>query len=138
MEIRCEASLLASLEARARAAAPAEACGLLAGRRDRLGCRLTEFIEMTNHSVELGMFCMDPVEVLRTQARIEAERQQLCALFHSHPGGHAALSARDLVCAWPELIQIVCAPGAEPEAEFAAWQVRGGRARRLPILTERA
>ncbi len=135
MEIHCEASLLATLEARARAAAPAEACGLLAGVRDRHGWRLTEFIELDNRSTELGKFSMDPIAVLRVESRIRAEGQLLCGCFHSHPGGKVALSASDLSCAWPELIQLVCTADIPRVAEHAAWQVRDGRAQRLAILT---
>lgn len=100
---------LSAIEAKARAAAPREACGLLLGRGDtQTGFTVTRVVESENVAPPEAhdRFEIEPALLLRihrslreaagaagAQASTEAER--ILGVYHSHPGGKPAPSAVD-------------------------------------------
>lgn len=89
----------------ARSALPAEAVGLLGG----LGGTATVAIGLPNLA-GLGAFHADPRAQFLAQRRLAATGLELLAIYHSHPGGGAVLSARDQQFAQPwQVIQVVVA-----------------------------
>lgn len=66
----------------ARAEAPKEACGLIAGR----GTDATRVIRCANaHPVPVTRYTIDPREQLRAFRDMEAKGEDLVAIYHSHP-----------------------------------------------------
>ena len=68
--------------AHARAEAPKEACGLIAGR----GTDATRLIRCANaHPAPVTRYAIDPREQLRAFRDMEAKGEDLVAIYHSHP-----------------------------------------------------
>jgi proteasome lid subunit RPN8/RPN11 len=89
----------------ARSALPAEAVGLLGG----LDSTVTVSIGLPNLA-GLGAFSADPRAQFLAQRQLAADGLELLAIYHSHPGGGATLSARDQQFAQPwQALQVVVA-----------------------------
>ncbi len=80
------------IEAHLQANLPEEACGLLAGRDGHVSA----VIPITNHVHSPVRFYMDPLELVSALTRIEEQKSELLAIFHSHPTGPAHPSATDI------------------------------------------
>jgi proteasome lid subunit RPN8/RPN11 len=108
--------------------APLEACGLLAGKHDRV----EEMIGVLNQAQSPVRFVMDPYEQLKAFERIESRGLDLIGIFHSHPAGPETASPTDIAEAAYEVIHVILAfNGAE-------WIVRGywiehGAAAEVPL-----
>lgn len=80
------------IAAEARAQAPHEACGYVAGKGDR-----AEFlIPMRNTSAGPGRFSFDPKEQFAAVREARAAGLDLIAVYHSHPAGEARMSEEDV------------------------------------------
>lgn len=76
----------------ARAEAPVEACGILAGRTQRV----QRLYRMTNVDHSSDHFMMEPAEQFRVAKDIRAAGLQMLAIYHSHPETPARPSAEDV------------------------------------------
>jgi proteasome lid subunit RPN8/RPN11 len=86
--------VLPSLIAIAESEAAREVCGFVL---EGSGAASPEIVALRNVAGDPARaFRMDPGDVLAVLRRVEQERCGLAALYHSHPSGGAALSARDL------------------------------------------
>lgn len=85
-------SVLDDMIAQARAAAPIEACGMLAGTD---GCA-TSLYRMTNADHSPDHFTMSPAEQFAVVRTMRAAGQKLLAIYHTHPASPARPSAEDL------------------------------------------
>lgn len=74
------------------AEAPLEACGLLAGRANRV----EEIYPIANALKSPLRFRMDPYEQLQAFEDIEKSGLELVAIYHSHPGGPETPSQTDI------------------------------------------
>lgn len=84
--------------------APLEACGLLAGKKDRV----EKVLFVRNQAQSPARFVMDPYEQLQAFDWIESNRLDLLAIFHSHPAGPETVSPTDIAEAAYEVVHIVC------------------------------
>jgi len=82
---------------------PLEACGLLAGKEDRV----EKVIGIPNQTQSLTRFVMDPYEQLKAFDWIESNKLDLLAIFHSHPAGPETASPTDIVEAAYEVVHII-------------------------------
>ena len=93
--------LLDAIITDARAAAPAEVCGMLAGR----GESVEEVLPVRNQADDpQNHFLMDPVGMEAAQQRMDDQALTLIGYYHSHPRGAAQPSRvgrASLV--WPDL-----------------------------------
>ena len=94
---------------------PLEACGLLAGRQDRV----EEVILVRNQAQSPVRFVMDPYEQLHAFQRIDANGQALLGIFHSHPAGPETASPTDIAEAAYEVVHVIWSRTP------VAWQARG-------------
>jgi [CysO sulfur-carrier protein]-S-L-cysteine hydrolase len=116
--------------AHARAEAPKEACGLVAGR----DARATRVIRCTNASpTAVTRYTIDPREQLRAFRDIEANGEELVAIYHSHPVTQAYPSPTDRAEAhYPDAFYVlVSLRDATPEVR--AFRVRDGWVRQVPL-----
>lgn len=94
-------------------ALPREACGLLIGRPEGAGdVRVTGLVASANVAAEPDRFEIDPALLLDLQRRARAAPagDALVGLYHSHPNGRLALSARDRAeAAMPGLVWLITA-----------------------------
>ena len=85
-------AILEEIDAQARAEAPNEACGYLAGSSGaaRLAIRLTNVDASPEH------YSMSPKEQFAALKRAREEGLELLAVYHSHPATPARMSAEDI------------------------------------------
>lgn len=95
----------AAIIAHARAKAPREACGVLAGQ----GQRVRKVYRLSNVASEPGSrYLADPVEQLRFFRDVEARGWELLAIYHSHPHSPAWPSPTDVELAYyPEALHVI-------------------------------
>lgn len=95
--------------------APLEACGLLAGRNDRV----ERIFEIRNQAQSAVRFVMDPLEQLAAFEWIDVHDMELLGIFHSHPTGPETVSPTDIAEAAYAVIYIIL---SRPEGD---WRARG-------------
>ncbi len=94
---------------------PLEACGLLAGKNDRV----EKVIVVRNQAQSRVRFVMDPYEQLRAFDWIEANGLDLLGIFHSHPAGPETASVTDIAEAAYEVVHLIWS------RDQNRWQARG-------------
>ncbi len=88
----------------AKAEAPLEACGILAGREQRV----VQFYTMTNEDRSGEHFAMPPTEQFKTAKAIRAAGLQMLAVYHSHPETPARPSDEDIRLALtPDVVHVI-------------------------------
>lgn len=98
-----------------KAYAPLEACGLLAGKEDRV----EQVLIVQNQAQSPVRFVMDPYEQLRSFEWIESHALDLIGIFHSHPAGPEVASPTDIAEATYEVVHVILSPGRDE------WKARG-------------
>jgi len=118
--IRLPEAVALELEQWAASAAPAEACGVLVGRRTEAGTEVLAALRGRNLARASDRFELDPGELVGMDAIASEAGAELVAIWHSHPAGPAQLSARDLGVELGTWDQVVVGL-AESEGERVAW-----------------
>lgn len=95
--------------------APLEACGLLAGKNNRVEKIL--FVE--NQAQSPVRFVMDPYEQLQAFDWIESNDLDLLGIFHSHPAGPETASPTDIAEAAYKVVHLICSRTDDQ------WKLRG-------------
>lgn len=95
--------------------APLEACGLLAGKNDRV--KKVLFVQNQAQSPE--RFVMDPYEQLQAFERIDSDGLDLLGIFHSHPAGPETVSPTDIAEAAYDVVHVICS------RKNGEWKLRG-------------
>lgn len=129
------------LVAHARSGAPAEVCGILAGKSNEQGSEDAvgeRFVER-QHSVEntainqQSRYEIDPREQLAVMEEIEANGREVVGFYHSHPAGPPEPSATDVAEAtWPDKSYVIlfCDDG---EWSLGSWNWTGDEFVREPV-----
>ena len=94
---------------------PLEACGLLAGKNDRV----ERVMPIRNQAQSPVRFVMDPYQQLQAFDWIDSNGLELLGIFHSHPEGPETASPTDLAEAAYEVVHLVWA------RMQGAWRARG-------------
>jgi proteasome lid subunit RPN8/RPN11 len=120
----------------ARAARPAECCGLLLGhpRGDGDdGPDIVEAVAAANLSEDRNRFLLDPRDHIDARRRARAGGLAVVGFYHSHPRSSAEPSAADIAEAgYPGLVHlIVSLIGDQPRARL--WRLDGNDPRELPL-----
>ena len=84
--------IFSQMLAQARAQAPVEACGILAGN----GPRVQRLYKMANTDQSSEHFAMAPEEQFAVTKDIRAKALDMLAIYHSHPSSPAQPSAEDI------------------------------------------
>jgi proteasome lid subunit RPN8/RPN11 len=92
-----------------------EACGLLAGKKDRV----EKVLLVRNQAQSPVRFVMDPYEQLQAFEWIESHMLDLVGIFHSHPAGPETASATDIAEAAYEVVSVIWS------RSHGAWKARG-------------
>jgi proteasome lid subunit RPN8/RPN11 len=121
MHVRLDQGLERQLAAHAAAAAPREACGLLAGRRAGGGWHVHALVPLCNRSRRPDAFAIDACDYARADRAARLSGAAIAGVFHSHPRGPARPSPRDLAMAWTEHVQLIVghSPAGPRLAAFA-------------------
>ena len=124
------AALRDAIVSHARAESPREACGLVAGRDGRA----TRVIRCVNaHPAAVTRYTIDPREQLRAFRDMEANGEDLVAIYHSHPATQAYPSPTDRAEShYPEAIYVlVSLRDAAPDVR--AFRIRDGWVREVDL-----
>ncbi len=112
------------MRAHVAAAAPLEACGLLAGKERQSGA----VYRITNELASRERFRMQPSEQLKAFVDIEKAGAELLAIYHSHPAGPPRPSKTDVAEAlYPGVIHLIWSP-QDGEWNCGAFLLDEGRA----------
>lgn len=94
---------------------PLEACGLLAGKQDRV----EKVIFVRNQAQSPVRFVMEPSEQLQAFDWIDVNGLELLGIFHSHPSGPETASPTDIAEAAYEVVHLIWS------RTHGDWQARG-------------
>lgn len=125
LTVRLPRGLRDAIIAHCVAQQPLEGCGLLLGDRDDRAARIHE--APPAHNVLASPHCYEiaPEAVLAADRLARATSRALLGAWHSHPGGRAVPSARDLAEAWPDWCYLIIGLAAPQAPELRAWRVLG-------------
>jgi proteasome lid subunit RPN8/RPN11 len=91
--------------AHARADAPRECCGIIAGRNGQP----TRLYRLTNLEPGVDRYLIDDAEVYRVYREIEDGGDELLVIYHSHPISVAYPSKTDVSLAfWEDAFYVIC------------------------------
>ena len=120
--------LLLRIRKEAASAFPEECCGLLIGERrsdDRI--KVHDLVPAANVAPDRRQrFEVDPAVHLRCQRALRGTGRRVVGHYHSHPGGRAEPSFRDIESiSDPALIWVIVAVGTDMDVgEIRAWRVK--------------
>jgi proteasome lid subunit RPN8/RPN11 len=114
----------------ARADAPNEACGVLAGT-DGVVSRV---IPLRNAAAEpQTRYLLDPATLVRTWAEIENAGLSLIGFYHSHPRGDPVPSPTDIrEATYPDAVYVIVGLRGETP-QLAAWRVHSAEVERVEL-----
>ena len=92
VSLEIPADIFEQIIVQAKAQAPVEACGILAGRNDKV----EKLYEMTNVDKSSYHFMMEPKEQFKVVKDIRSAGLEMLAIYHSHPTTPARLSQEDI------------------------------------------
>ena len=91
-ELQIPNNIFEQMLRQAKAQAPIEACGILAGKDGAI----EKLYKMTNANKSSDRFMMEPEEQFKVVKDIRAAGLDMLAIYHSHPQTPARLSAEDV------------------------------------------
>jgi len=107
---------------------PLEACGLLAGKNDRVEMTLGIY----NAERSPVRFRMEPRAQWRAFQRIEAAGLDLVGIYHSHPNGPEAPSPTDIAEALYPVAQVIWYR-VDGKWRARGFQIQGGKATEITL-----
>jgi proteasome lid subunit RPN8/RPN11 len=114
----------------ARAEAPIEACGILAGGNGRV----EKFYKMTNAEHRRDHFMMEPVEQFAAVKDIRSASLEMLAIYHSHPETPARPSAEDVRFALiPGIIYVIVSLQGNNGPVVKGFQIEDGSINEVPV-----
>jgi len=129
--IRIAATVLDDMVAHARAMAPAECCGLLAGRGDAVA----EAIRTRNIAAHPSRFLIDPADHIAERRAARERGLDVVGFYHSHVRAGAAPSARDRdEAAYPNHLHAIVGLAADPP-EVRLFRLVDGNFLEVPFVT---
>jgi len=108
---------------------PLEACGLLAGKNDRV----EKVLLVRNQAQSPVRFVMDPYQQLQAFDWIDSNRLELLGIFHSHPAGPETVSVTDIAEAAYEVVHIVCSR-VDSQWKLRGFWIENGQASEITLL----
>jgi proteasome lid subunit RPN8/RPN11 len=128
-------SLLDELRREAELAYPAECCGVLGGRGDKVK-EVIRLVPVANRRTDdPHRYLILPDDLRRVTDDLRQMELEVLGFYHSHPDHPAAPSAFDTEHAWPWYSYLIVGVNAGRAAELASWQLNEDRAamRREPL-----
>lgn len=124
--------VLKGIIAHARADAPVEACGYLAGTEGQI----SDFYPLKNADGREDHFSFLPEEQFAVHKSIRQAGRQIIAVYHSHPESPAGPSAEDIRLAYdPALLYVIVSLADETPVVKGFW-IREGVVREVSFNVE--
>ena len=116
--------------AQAKALAPIEVCGILAGSNGKV----EKFYKMTNADNSSTHYMMDPREQFATVKDIRSAGLEMLAIYHSHPETPARPSAVDIRLALtPNVIYVIVSLHKNNGSAVKGFHIAGTNVTEVPI-----
>jgi len=134
--LRIARQMLDEIVAHARAEAPNECCGMI-GARDGAA---TSLHRATNAEASPLRYVVDPLDQLRIMEELEADGEELGAIYHSHTASDAYPSQTDINLAenWPDPLYVICSIADDDAPDVRAFEIRDGAVREQELEVEPA
>lgn len=125
--------LAAQLRAHCETVYPEEGCGLVAGRAGRV----TYIYPIDNILHSQTAYEMAPLQQVQTMLEIEAQGNELCAIFHSHPHTPAYPSPTDVTQAYyPEAVYLIVSLQDRQQPEIRGFRIIEGTVAETAVFIE--
>ena len=111
---------------------PYECCGLLIGRFDNDGKRVTEIYPISNareESAKRNRFLITPEELMKGERYARSRDLEVVGFYHSHPDSPAVPSKYDLEHAWPTYSYIIVSTAEGQSGDLFSWVQEADRSR---------
>ena len=104
LKLKIPGNIFEQMLQQAKAEAPIEACGILAGKNKKV----EKLYKMTNTDQSSDHFMMTPEEQFKVVKDIRSDGLEMLAIYHSHPETPARPSAEDIRLALtPDVIYVI-------------------------------
>jgi desampylase len=132
VEVSIRRSVIDDVIAHARAAAPAECCGMLLGE----GAAIVDSLRAANIAEDpTRRFVVDPGDHIASRRKARERGLAIVGFYHSHPRSPAAPSATDVAEAgYDDLFHLIVSLAADP-AVAQLFRLEGGNIRSVPLVT---
>lgn len=118
------AAMRDEIVAHARAEAPRECCGVIAGQQGRP----VQLYRLTNVEPGNDLYRIDDTELYHVYRELDERGCEILAIYHSHPVSPAYPSRTDVALAyWPEAFYLICSLAAPNSPELRAFRIVDGR-----------
>ncbi len=121
--------ILEQMILQATAAAPVEACGILAGKDGGV----EKFYPMTNADNSSEHFALVPQEHFSVVKQMRSEGQEMVAVYHSHPASPARPSEEDIRLALMPGAKYVILSLAGEEPDVKCFEIEDGEVTKIEI-----
>ena len=129
-QLKIPAEIFEQMVAQAKAEAPIEACGILAGKDGAA----EKLYKMTNADQSSDHFMMEPKEQFKVVKDIRAAGLEMLAIYHSHPETPARPSAEDIRFAFtPNVIYVIVSLQDTNAAAVKGFLIEDGNVTEVPV-----
>ena len=130
MKLEIPTNIFEQMVAQAKALAPIEACGILAGKDNKA----EKLFEMTNADNRSDHFMMEPKEQFAVVKDIRSAGLEMLAIYHSHPETLARPSAEDIRLALtPDVIYVIVSLQDANDANVKGFLVENSTVTEVPV-----
>lgn len=130
MTLQIPPDILDRMIAQARAEAPVEACGILAGNDGKV----RKLYAMTNADAAADHFMMEPAEQFAVVKEMRADGVEMLAVYHSHPESPARPSAEDIRLALtPGVVYVILSLQDSDHPVVKGFTIESGDVAEVPV-----
>jgi len=130
MKLEIPTNIFEQMVAQAKALAPIEACGILAGKDNKA----EKLFEMTNADNRSDHFMMEPKEQFTVVKNIRSADLEMLAIYHSHPETPARPSAEDIRLALtPDVIYVIVSLQDANDANVKGFLIENSTVTEVPV-----
>ena len=130
VELKIPRQIFERMVEQAKAEAPIEACGILAGK----GSRVKKLYEMTNADSSSDHFMMEPEEQFAVVKDLRAAGLKMLAIYHSHPATAARPSAEDIrLSLTPDVTYVIVSLQDADNPDIKGFNIEGGIVTKVPV-----
>ncbi len=127
---KLERNYIQEIIAHARAEAPIECCGVLAG----MGSNVTKLYRTINCEKSSSRYSVEPGELLRIYRELDEKDWRLLAVYHSHPYSDAYPSPIDIKLAqFLDIIHVIVSLNG-PEPVVRAFRLADGSVKEVSVV----
>lgn len=129
-ELKIPQDILEQMVIQAKAEAPIEACGILAGSDSKV----EKLYKMTNTDKSTDHFMMEPSEQFKVVKDIRSADLEMLAIYHSHPESPARPSTEDIrLGLTPDVTHVIVSIQNLAKPEVKGFKIEDGNVTAMPV-----